>query len=88
MIGKSTINCKIYSNKKIFFICDPRLIDIYKRYFLKINNNNFEIEKEYKQKKISKHIAVEMLGKFFANNKNEINKFLIQLILWKIQTKI
>ncbi len=42
---------------------------------MKINNNNFEIEKEYKQKRISKHIAVEMLGKFFANNKNEINKF-------------
>ena len=61
--------------KKIFFICDPRLINIYKRYFAKISNNNFEIEKEYKQKKISKHIAVEMLGTFFANNKDEINKF-------------
>jgi len=61
--------------KKIFFICDPRLINIYKRYFAKISNNNFEIEKEYKQKKISKHIAVEMLGTFFANDKDEINKF-------------
>jgi tetratricopeptide (TPR) repeat protein len=61
--------------KKIFFICDPRLINIYKRYFAKINNNIFEIEKEYKQKKISKHIAVEMLGTFFANDKDEINKF-------------
>jgi tetratricopeptide (TPR) repeat protein len=61
--------------KKIFFICDPRLINIYKRYFSKINNNNFEIEAEYKQKKISKHIAVEMLGTFFANNKEEIDKF-------------
>jgi tetratricopeptide (TPR) repeat protein len=61
--------------KKIFFICDPRLISIYKRYFSKINNNNFEIKAEYKQKKISKHIAVEMLGTFFANNKREIDKF-------------
>ena len=61
--------------KKIFFVCDPRLINIYKRYFAKINNNIFEIEKEYKQKKISKHIAVEMLGTFFANNKEQIDKF-------------
>jgi tetratricopeptide (TPR) repeat protein len=61
--------------EKIFFICDKRLIPIYKRYFNKINLKKFIIEEEYQKQKFSRHIASEMLGKFFANNVDEIKKF-------------
>jgi tetratricopeptide (TPR) repeat protein len=61
--------------KKIFFICDKRLVPIYKRYFKKIKPEKFIIEKEYHKERFSKHIASEMLGEFFANSVGDINNF-------------
>jgi len=61
--------------KKILFICDKRLVPIYKRYFAKIKPEKFIIEEEYKKERFSKHIASEMLGEFFANNVKDINNF-------------
>jgi tetratricopeptide (TPR) repeat protein len=61
--------------KKIIFICDKRLIPIYKRYFKKIDPKKFIIEEEYQKERFSKHIASEMLGEFFANSVKEINYF-------------
>jgi tetratricopeptide (TPR) repeat protein len=63
------------SAKKIIFICDTRLVPIYKRYFAKINPGKFIIEKQYQKERFSKHIASEMLGEFFANSIGEINHF-------------
>jgi tetratricopeptide (TPR) repeat protein len=63
------------SAKKIIFICDTRLVPIYKRYFAKINPEKFIIEKQYQKERFSKHIASEMLGEFFANSIGEINHF-------------
>ena len=61
--------------KKILFICDQRLIPIYKRFFEKIDPEKFIVEKEYHKERFSKHIASEMLGEFFANNIQQINYF-------------
>lgn len=61
--------------KKIIFICDKRLVPIYKRYFAKINPEKFIIEKEYQKERFTKHIASEMLGEFFANSIEDINNF-------------
>jgi tetratricopeptide (TPR) repeat protein len=61
--------------KKILFICDKRLVPIYKRYFEKIRPEKFIIEEEYQKERFSKHIASEMLGEFFANNVEDINNF-------------
>ena len=61
--------------KKILFICDKRLVPIYKRYFEKIKPEKFIIEEEYQKEKFSKHIASEMLGEFFANSVEDINNF-------------
>jgi tetratricopeptide (TPR) repeat protein len=61
--------------KKILFICDKRLVPIYKRYFEKIKPEKFIIEEEYQKEKFSKHIASEMLGEFFANSIDDINNF-------------
>jgi tetratricopeptide (TPR) repeat protein len=61
--------------KKILFICDKRLVPIYKRYFAKIRPEKFIIEEEYQKERFSKHIASEMLGEFFANNVEDINNF-------------
>jgi len=61
--------------KKIFFICDKRLVPIYKRYFTKIKPEKFIIEEEYQKERFSKHIASEMLGEFFANSVEDINNF-------------
>ena len=61
--------------KKIFFICDKRLVPVYKRYFAKIEPEKFIIENSYQNEKFSKHIASEMLGEFFANNIEQINHF-------------
>ena len=61
--------------KKILFICDKRLVPIYKRYFKKIKNEKFIIEEEYQKERFSKHIASEMLGEFFANSVKDINNF-------------
>ena len=61
--------------KKILFICDKRLVPIYKRYFEKIKPEKFIIEEEYQNEKFSKHIASEMLGEFFANSVEDINNF-------------
>jgi len=61
--------------KKILFICDLRLVPIYKRYFTKVEPEKFIIEESYQKEKFSKHIASEMLGEFFANNIKEINHF-------------
>lgn len=61
--------------KKILFICDKRLVPIYKRFFKKIDSKKFIIEEEYQKEKFSKHIASEMLGEFFANSIEEINRF-------------
>jgi len=61
--------------KKILFICDKRLVPIYKRFFKKIDPKKFIIEEEYQKERFSKHIASEMLGEFFANSVEEINYF-------------
>ena len=61
--------------KKIHFICDKRLVPIYKRYFAKIKPEKFIIEEEYQKERFSKHIASEMLGEFFANSVEDINNF-------------
>jgi tetratricopeptide (TPR) repeat protein len=61
--------------KKILFICDKRLVPIYKRYFATINPEKFIIEEQYQKERFSKHIASEMLGEFFANGIKEINYF-------------
>jgi tetratricopeptide (TPR) repeat protein len=61
--------------KKIVFICDKRLVRIYKRYFAKIKPEKFIIEEEYQKERFSKHIASEMLGEFFANSVEDINNF-------------
>lgn len=61
--------------KKILFICDQRLVPIYKRFFEKIDPEKFIVEKEYHKERFSKHIACEMLGEFFANNIQQINYF-------------
>jgi len=61
--------------KKILFICDKRLVPIYKRYFTKIKAEKFIIEEEYQKERFSKHIASEMLGEFFANSVEDINNF-------------
>jgi tetratricopeptide (TPR) repeat protein len=61
--------------KKILFICDQRLVPIYKRFFAKIESGKFIIEKEYQKEKFSKHIASEMLGEFFANSIEDIKNF-------------
>ena len=61
--------------KKILFICDKRLVPIYKRYFTKIKPEKFIIEEEYQKERFSKHIASEMLVEFFANSVEEINNF-------------
>jgi len=61
--------------KKILFICDKRLVPIYKRYFATINPEKFIIEEQYQKEKFSKHIASEMLGEFFANSVENINSF-------------
>jgi tetratricopeptide (TPR) repeat protein len=61
--------------KKILFICDKRLVPIYKRYFATINPEKFIIEEKYQNERFSKHIASEMLGEFFANSIKEINHF-------------
>jgi len=61
--------------KKILFICDKRLVPIYKRYFATINPEKFIIEEQYQKERFSKHIASEMLGEFFANSIKEINHF-------------
>ena len=61
--------------KKILFICDQRLVPIYKRFFEKIDPKKFIVEKEYYKERFSKHIASEMLGEFFANNIQQINYF-------------
>jgi tetratricopeptide (TPR) repeat protein len=61
--------------QKIIFICDTRLVPIYKRYFSKIKPEKFIIEKEYHKERFSRHISSEMLGEFFANNVEDINKF-------------
>jgi tetratricopeptide (TPR) repeat protein len=61
--------------KKILFICDKRLVPIYKRYFARIKPEKFIIEEEYQKERFSKHIASEMLGEFFANSVVDINNF-------------
>ena len=61
--------------KKILFICDKKLVPIYKRYFATINPEKFIIEEQYQKERFSKHIASEMLGEFFANSIKEINHF-------------
>jgi len=61
--------------KKILFICDKRLVQIYKRYFATINPEKFIIEEQYAKERFSNHIASEMLGEFFANSIEEINHF-------------
>jgi ADP-heptose:LPS heptosyltransferase len=61
--------------KKILFICDDRLVPIYKRFFEKIDPEKFIVEKEYHKERFSKHIASEMLGEFFANSIEEIKNF-------------
>ena len=61
--------------KKILFICDKRLVPIYKRYFAKIKTEKFIIEEKYQKERFSKHIASEMLGEFFANSVEDINNF-------------
>jgi len=61
--------------KKILFICDKRLVPIYKRFFKKIDPKKFIIEEEYQKERFSKHIASEMLGEFFANSVEEISNF-------------
>jgi tetratricopeptide (TPR) repeat protein len=61
--------------KKILFICDKRLVPIYKRYFAEIKSEKFIIEEEYQKERFSKHIASEMLGEFFANSVGEVNNF-------------
>jgi tetratricopeptide (TPR) repeat protein len=61
--------------KKIIFICDKKLVPIYKRYFATINPEKFIIEEQYQKERFSKHIASEMLGEFFANSIKEINHF-------------
>jgi hypothetical protein len=61
--------------KKIFFICDERLVLIYKRYFATINPEKFIIEYQYQKERFSKHIPCEMLGEFFANSIEDINNF-------------
>jgi ADP-heptose:LPS heptosyltransferase len=61
--------------KKILFICDRRLVQIYKRYFATINPEKFIIEEQYQKESLSRHIASEMLGEFFANSIEEINHF-------------
>jgi tetratricopeptide (TPR) repeat protein len=72
--------------KKIIFICDVRLVDIYKRYFEKAEPEKFIIDRAYNKARFSKHIPSEMLGEFFANNIEQINKFsnekLIPSIEW------
>jgi tetratricopeptide (TPR) repeat protein len=61
--------------KKVLFICDRRLVPIYKRFFEKIDPKKFIIEEKYDKVRFSKHIASEMLGEFFANSVQEINQF-------------
>jgi tetratricopeptide (TPR) repeat protein len=61
--------------KKIIFICDKRLVPIYKRYFNKIDPLKFIVNERYEKEKFSKHIASEMLGEYFANSVDEIKKF-------------
>ena len=61
--------------KKILFICDKRLVPIYKRYFATIKTEKFIIEEKYQKERFSKHIASEMLGEFFANSVEDINNF-------------
>jgi len=61
--------------KKILFVCDQRLVPIYKRYFAKIDTEKFIIEKSYQNERFLKHIPSEMLGEFFANNIEQINHF-------------
>ena len=67
--------------QKILFICDKRLVPIYKRYFNKIKPEKFIIEKEYKQERFSAHIASEMLGEFFANSLEDIKKFSMEKLI-------
>lgn len=67
--------------QKILFICDKRLVPIYKRYFDKIKSGKFIIEKEYKQERFSAHIASEMLGEFFANSIEDIKKFSMEKLI-------
>ena len=61
--------------KKIIFICDVRLVTIYKRYFAKVEPEKFIIDTTYNKERFSKHIPSEMLGEFFANNIEQINQF-------------
>jgi tetratricopeptide (TPR) repeat protein len=61
--------------KKILFICDKRLIPIYKRYFATIKAEKFIIEEKYQKERFSKHVASEMLGEFFANSVEDIKNF-------------
>ena len=61
--------------KKILFICDKRLVPIYKRYFATIKAEKFIIEEKYQKERFSKHVASEMLGEFFANSVEDINIF-------------
>ena len=61
--------------KKILFICDKRLVPIYKRYFSTIKAEKFIIEEKYQKERFSKHVASEMLGEFFANSVEDINIF-------------
>jgi tetratricopeptide (TPR) repeat protein len=61
--------------KKIIFICDIRLVPIYKRYFATVNSKKFIIEENYQKERFAKHISSEMLGEFFANSIENINKF-------------
>ena len=61
--------------KKILFICDKRLVPIYKRYFATIKSEKFIIEEKYQKERFSKHVASEMLGEFFANSVEDINIF-------------
>ena len=61
--------------KKILFICDKRLVPIYKRYFATIKAEKFIIEEKYQKERFSKHVASEMLGEFFANSVEDIKNF-------------
>ena len=72
--AKMVVLLKNYA-KKVLFICDLRLVPIYKRYFTKVEPEKFIIEESYQREKFSKHIASEMLGEFFANNIEQINHF-------------
>jgi len=72
------VQCLRNKAKKIIFIVDKRLINLFKNFFSNIGINNIEIiEKNLNKPYINfeKHIPAGSLGNFFANSEKEILNF-------------